>query len=159
LAADIREGRVVAVRLRLQDQCAFASVTTRSEQSSSEVQAQLHRHVESRYSSCVDLNPRQVMDAPIALANHFGDFTDPDLCSVYRIERTSRVVARRDDCKGHRAEDRPESVIERAVDENSLGGWRLIRAQARHAVARTPSGTLREWPGPWRNADRVSGEF
>jgi len=73
------------------------------------------------------------MDAPIALANQPGNFSDPDFRAVCRIERASRVVARGDDGKYYRTEDRPEPAVERAVDENGLGAGRLSRALLHHA--------------------------
>ena len=75
-----------------------------------------------------DSDSRQVVDAPIALANQTGNFDDPDFRAVSRIERAPRVVTRRDDGKYHRTEDRPEPVVKRAVDENGLGTGRISRA-------------------------------
>ena len=116
------------------------------------------RLVESRYAARVDLNARQVMDAVIALANHRSDLADSDFCSVCAIERASRVVTRRDDRKDHRTEDRLEFLVERAVNENRLGGKRLSRALVCHAVARTAPKMRRGWLEPWQNAGPVSGE-
>ncbi len=45
------------------------------------------------------------MDAPIAIANHLGDFADPDFRSIGRIERASWLIARCDDRKDHRTEN------------------------------------------------------
>src|ERR1700722_14270683 len=123
--------------LRFKDQGPFAPVSAPAEKSRPKMKAQLHRHVEPRHASRIDLDPRKIVYPPVALANHRGDLADPDLRPVGRIKRATRMVARRDDRKDHRAKNCLEPLVERAIDENGLGGWRLRRASVHRASART----------------------
>ena len=120
-----------------------------AEETGAEVKAKLHRHVEARYAGDIDLDPREIVDTPIAFADHRRDLADPDVRAVCRIQRATRMIARRDDRENHRAQDRLKPVVERAIDEDGLGGWWFRRAPLRHAPARTWSaarrGSLRLW--------------
>lgn len=144
--------------LSLQYQGTLAPVTTGSKQPCAEVKAPLHRHVESRNSGRGYFGSRQIMYAPIALADHLGNFADRDFRAVRRIKGTPRVIARCDDRKSHRTEDRLEPVVEAAVDENGLGSGRASRALLYHSIARTSSVARHGWLAQWRNADHVSAE-
>jgi hypothetical protein len=82
------------VGLSFEDQRPFASMSPSSEKPGTEMQPEFHGHVETRYpGTWVEFDSRQIVDSPIALANHLGDLTHPDFGSVRRIERTPRVVA------------------------------------------------------------------
>jgi len=60
----------------------------------------------------------KVVDAPVTVANHCGDFADAYLCAICEIQRASRMMVyrgnREDDC----AKNRREPVVERAIYED-----------------------------------------
>ena len=93
LAADVRQRYIVAMRFRFQDQSALALVTAVAEEAGSEMQAQLHWHIETRYPRRTDLDPRKIVDAPVAFTDHSGDLADPDLGAVGLIECAPGVIA------------------------------------------------------------------
>ena len=69
-----------------------------------------------------DLDTREIVDAPVAFTDHPSNLSDTDVRSVGLVERATRMVARRDDREDHRAQDRFELIIKRAIDEDGLGG-------------------------------------
>jgi hypothetical protein len=83
----------------------FEASNSSAEKSSAKIDAQFHRHVKAGHASCINLDPRKVAYTPIALANHGSDLADTDLRAVGRIERATRMVARRDDREDHREQN------------------------------------------------------
>src|SRR5580692_6428804 len=59
--------------------------------------------------------------------------------AVGLVQRAARIIARGDDGKHHRAQKRLELIVERAIDEDGLGGRWLRPGPSRHATARTSS--------------------
>jgi hypothetical protein len=120
------------------------------------VKSKLYRHVEAWHARRIHFDARQVMNALVAVPNHGGDFADPNLSAVCRVESTARIVAGEDGCKDHRAKDGLEPVIKRAINENGLGGRRLSRAQIGHALAWTSTAVHRESLQPQASASHPS---
>jgi len=81
LAADIRQDLVITMRLRIEDQGALAAVPALAEEPCAEVKTQLHSHVEAGQAAG-ELDAREVVDNPVAFADHAGNLPDPDIGSV-----------------------------------------------------------------------------
>src|ERR1700747_2563952 len=128
-----------------------------SEQPRPEVETEFHGHVEPGHATDVDLNPREIMDRPVALSDHSGDLTHANLGAIGRIQRTPRMIPGGDDRENHRPHDGPKPIIKGAVDKNSLGCRRPKYAPAGHAAARISSAVRRGWLWRRQNVYRSSG--
>ncbi len=72
-----------------------AYVTAFSQESGAEVKSKLHRHVDARHAGRIDFDARQVVNAPVAVPNHGGDFADPNLSAIGRAQSAARVQPER----------------------------------------------------------------
>src|ERR1700733_13133411 len=109
----------------VENQRTFSAMTSLTQEARAQMEPKLHRHIESRHPARVDFNTREVVDSPIALADHRGNFRNPNFGAIGGIQRATGMIAGCGDGKSDRTQNRLEPVVERAIDEDRLRGWRL----------------------------------
>lgn len=82
-------------------------------------QTKFEGHIVPRQTVFVQFDPRDIVDTPSAVSNQGSDFVDPGLARVVNFKRGTRDEATNEDNKHNGVEQRPISLVERTVDEDT----------------------------------------